>query len=58
MVLSIKFWGTKKKSIKLLTEIYWPGLQTGRSNMYIHVYQVIKNPGPGLYDTMRHTDDV
>ena len=24
--------------------------------LYIHIYQIIKNPEPGLYDTLRHTD--
>ena len=24
--------------------------------LYIHIYPIIKNPEPGLYDTLRHTD--
>ena len=47
--MSIKSWGTKKKLHKAESQIYWPELQIGRFHMYIHVYQITKNRGPGTY---------
>ena len=31
-------------------------LQTRRFHVYIHVYQIIKNQGPSLYNSSHHTD--
>ena len=34
-----------------------PELQTGRFRIYIHVYQILKNRGPGPYNSLRHADN-
>ena len=36
--------------------MYWPELQTERFCVYTHVYRVIKNWGPGPYNSLRHAD--
>ena len=57
MILSIKSWGTKKKLPKPVMDKYWPELQTGRFRAYIHVYQIIKNRGPGWYNFLCHANN-
>ena len=57
LILSIKSWGTKKNLHKPVIQIYWPELQTWRFRVHIHVYQIIKNWGPGPYDSLRHADN-
>ena len=57
MILSIKSWGTKKKLCKPVTKIYWPEIQTRRLCVYIHVYHIINNRGPGPYNSLHHVDN-
>ena len=37
-----------------VTCIYWPGLQTRRLHVFIHVYQILKN---GRYNSLCHADN-
>ena len=58
MTLSIKSWRTKKKlhkpvKISILTRITDWKIQC----VYIHVYQIIRNWGPGPYNSLCHTDN-
>ena len=55
MILSIKSWRTKKKLRKpiILTRITDWKIPC----VYIHVYQIIKNRGPGPYNSLRHADN-
>ena len=57
MILSIKSWRTKKKWKKPVTSVCWPELQTVRFPVYIHLYLITKNWGPGLYNSLRHADN-
>lgn len=56
-LLSIKSWGTKKTFNKLVMWTYSPELQTGRFYVYIYIYQIMKNQGPGPCNALLHTDN-
>ena len=57
MILLSKSWGTKKKSNKPATKIYWPELQNGRFRVYTRIYQIIKKWGPGPYNSLHYADN-
>ena len=57
MILSIKSWRTTKKLHKPVTSIYWPVTERKILCVYIHVYQIIENQGPGLYNFVHHPDN-
>ena len=57
MILSIKSWRTKKKLWKLVTNILTRIADWKITCVYTYVFLVIKNRGPGLYNSLCHTDN-
>ena len=54
---SIKSWRTKKKFHKPVNKYTDQKLQAGRFPVSIHFYKIIKNRGPGPYNSLRHADN-